>query len=250
MINVLGSGNVFRTSDYSRDFPNDYPPAIASALLDLNTEITTDYPATIIYLCTKKYIEMHEENDNTYFSILNTNTSSLTEHEQYVYDCIFNKAVFHNDRFKEKIKEDALKLGLIEKGRRKIHFFRNFVISLTFSFVIGSLQDYVPDIIMVPLGLIASASVFGVFYGSIYLFIKYQTENYHRTTKGNKEAKKLSAFKNFLHDYTLISEKDINYTTILEEYIPYAVSLGESESIEKYISNNKLYRKILYKYSS
>lgn len=246
--------NTVNTKDFYRELPNTYSPAIASAVLDLNTEITTDYPATISYLCTKKYIEMHEENDNIYFSIINDNTYGLNEHEQYVFDCLFKGKTFTNDVFKSKVKKDAIKLGLIEEGRRKVHFFRNFFISIFVCFLLSAISGTVPENTFIYnllnfIFLLSGLSIFAVIFGSIFLSAKYQNENYHRTSKGNKDAKKWSAFKHFLHEYTLISEKELNYTEILEEYIPYAICLGEGKAIEKFVANNKIYRDLLYKYN-
>lgn len=77
--------------------------------------------------------------------------------------------------------------------------------------------------------------------------ITYRNGRITRTSKGNKEAVIWRKFKNYIHDYTLISEKNIEHIKILEEYIPYAIALEEAKSIEKFISKNEKYRKLIYK---
>lgn len=251
----IRKNNTIGTKEYYRDIPNSYSPAIVSAILDLNTEITTDYPATISYLCAKKCIEMHEdENGTVSFIALDNSDYYLKEHEQYAFDCLFNGKHFTNHVFKDLVKKDAIKLGLIKEGKRKIHFFRNLGIAIGTYMFLGISFQYIPENTFIypivgTLGILSGFSIFAVIFGSIFLAAKYQDENYHRTNLGNKDAKKWSAFKNYLHEYTLISEKDLNYVKILDEYIPYAICLGEGKAIEKFVSTNNMYRSILYKYS-
>ena len=71
-----------------------------------------------------------------------------------------------------------------------------------------------------------------------------------RTLKGEKEAALWKGFKNYIHDYTLISDKDIRYMVILDEYIPYAIALEEARYIEDFISKNENYRNFIYKFSN
>ena len=44
----------------------------------------------------------------------------------------------------------------------------------------------------------------------------------------------------------MISEKDIEHVKILDEYIPYAISLEEDKNIEKFIKGNKQYKALIY----
>lgn len=81
---------------------------------------------------------------------------------------------------------------------------------------------------------------------NMYL-ITYMNGKINRTSKGKKEAVIWRKFKNYIHDYTLISEKNIEHIKVLEEYIPYAIALDEAKSIEKFISKNEKYRKLIYK---
>ena len=69
-----------------------------------------------------------------------------------------------------------------------------------------------------------------------------------RTPKGENEAKLWKGFKNYIHDYTLISEKDIKHMVILNEYIPYAIALDEAKNIEKFIAEDEVYRNLIYRF--
>ena len=84
-------------------------------------------------------------------------------------------------------------------------------------------------------------------YKKIYQIIKKKFFTVYRLqNKGKKELKKIKNLKNFMKQYTLIYEKDIEYVMTLEGYIPYTLSLGISKKIEEYISNNEKYRNLIY----
>lgn len=68
-----------------------------------------------------------------------------------------------------------------------------------------------------------------------------------RTKRGEIEAKKWKGFKNFINQYTLIKNKDIKDVILLEEYLSFAVAVGEAKEIEKFVIKNEEYRKLIYK---
>ena len=78
--------------------------------------------------------------------------------------------------------------------------------------------------------------------------ISFKNGNIKRTSKGKNEAILWKGFKNYIHDYTLISEKEIEHMAILNEYIPYAIALDEAKNIEKFIAEDENYRKLIYKF--
>ena len=49
-----------------------------------------------------------------------------------------------------------------------------------------------------------------------------------------------------MKEYTLISDKQLQHIATLENYIPYAIALNEASSIEKFIEENNVYRKLIY----
>lgn len=235
------------TEKYIRDLPKYFPPAIASFLLDLSLETITDYTATIAYLISKKYIELKENK----IVVLNKNTNHLLSHEQYVLLCLTKKNTFNHDEFIKLVMKDAEDMKLIEKGKRKVHFIRNFGLSLLSFFILGILYNNIfttgiLNKIFGILGLISEVTIFAVIVYSIYLCIKYQKESYYRTKLGYIESLKWTGLKKFLKDFTLIKEKNIQDIITLDDYIPYAIALNEAKSIEKFIENNDSYRKLIY----
>lgn len=234
------------TDKYIRELPKNFPPAISSFLLDLSLETTTDYTATIAYLISKKYLEL--KNDT--FIVKNNNVKNLSSHEQYVFSCLTGKNAYNQEEFIKLVINDAENMELIQKGRRKIHFFRNFCISILIYFIFSIISEFISNelkSIFTILTTISSISIFSVIVYSIYLLLKYDKENYYRTKLGNEEALKWSGLKKFFHEFTLIKDKTLNDLILLDDYIPYAISLNEAKSIEKYIEKNDIYRNIIYK---
>ncbi len=241
--------SIISSYEYIRELPKYFPPAIASLLLDLNIEITTDYTATIAYLISKKYIKLSENKKEV--EVISKNPDFKSRHEIYVFRCITNEEKFNSDEFKKLIIYDAKNMGLIEETKRKIHFFRNISIDLLVAFISSMILEHL-DItflryIFSLINFTAVVAFPAIIAYSIYLLPKYDGEkDFCRTKKGNEEAKKWSGLKSYLSNYTLISEKNLEDIIIFDDYIPYAIALNEAKSIEKFIENNENYRVLIY----
>jgi len=53
-------------------------------------------------------------------------------------------------------------------------------------------------------------------------------------------------FINYIKDFTMIKEKDLNYVKLADNYLSYAISLREAKNIEKYINTNETYHNFIY----
>lgn len=231
--------------EYVRELPDYFPPAIASYLLDLSLE-TTDYTATIAYLMSKGYIELEgEEIILRKDSILN-----LSQHERYALQAVLKNVKFNYEDFNKYIIADAEKMGYIKKGSRSTHFVRNFCLDLvtcaTCMMTSENMDDGILKTILESIGFVTGIGMFVIIAYSIFLLSKYSNESYHRTELGEIEAKKWTGVKNYLKDYTMISQRELKDTALFDDYIPYAISLNEAKNIEKYIENNEGYRKLLF----
>ena len=200
---------------YLREIPQEYTPAIASVLYDLSTETYRDYSATIINLCIKDYLKLIIDNNSYQLDAIDKETNELKQDEIYVYNCIKDNNKFDEIEFRKIVFVEMEEMGLLEEVEDAENNNNEIIEG----------QDLLLDIINL-----------------------YKTKKYRRTQKGEEEAKEFKALKNFIHDYTLIQEKEIDYYGVLEEYIPYALSLGEADFIEDMIKRNDKYRKIIYKY--
>lgn len=234
---------------YVRDIPTNLAPAIASILLDSSIEVTTDYTATITNLMAMDYIDINYETEE--ITLKKDNLEKLLSHEKYTLECLIHKDKCDLNKFKELLIYDAKSEGLIVDGKRKIHFIRNIIICIIAFIIVGILGENYKDTEIVGgvlqiMQVISGVAIFGVIAFSIYSVAKYSDENFIRTPKGLELAKQCMGIKRFIHDFSLLSQKNISDTVIWDKYIPFAISLNEATTIEKYIYNNDKYRKIIY----
>ena len=240
---------------YIRDLDNYYPPAIVSLLHNFNIEIYRDYTATILNLYLKKYIDVSSFSDNIQFYQTEKNDfSKLQNHEIYVYNCILNKEPFDEEKFKQNIYEDAEKNGLVKKKylqsiQEKITKITIIMLVIIYGLLLIYGTRWKSEVCYIMLWVMI-IPILG-YRKEIYNFFKKQIKNimskYKLQAKGKKEKKKIEAFRNYINEYTLIKEKEIDYIQILERYIPYSLSLGMSPQIEKYIKENEIYRNLIYR---
>lgn len=222
-----------------------YGPAIASILLDENIEVAKDYTATIIDLCRKKYIQMEKNNEEYKFYLINDSIINLSEHERYVIKCIIENEKFDDEIFKQKVEDDAIKLNYL-KGKKKrpvkvigIQLLKIFICAMIYSFIP---EDTMISNIVGGIGFILELSFFVIIFKLII-----SRRNLERTYKGMIEAQKWKKFKNFIKEYTLISEKNIEHVALFEEYLSFAIAVGEAKQIEKFVIKDEAYRELIYK---
>lgn len=236
--------------EYLREISKECTPAIASLIYDLKVDVYKDYTATVLHLYSKGYINIFENNEICKIEInKNKDISALQGHERYVIDCLSNREKFDENLFKEILLDNARSKNLLTKEKES-KFFRVLIL------IIISLAIVVGSYFINKKAFVATSTVFiGIAFG--ILFIKFSVKNgmmqatvvdtlYKRTATGEKKARELQALKRFISEYTLIKEKNIEHVQILEEYIPYAIALGEAKNIEEYIKSNTAYRNLIY----
>ena len=194
-------------------------------------------------MCNKKYIDI-EKYGNSYKLTLGKQTdySNLGKCEQYVLNTIINKSKFDENQFKQEIIEEAQEKKLITD---QIH--SGIIIKWTFiaivCFILGIISYNINIYLFIIYSSIVPVSI--VAYFALQSEYAINTE-YIRTKKGKEQALILEGLKNYIKEYTLIRNKEIDYIQILEEYIPYAISLDEADTIEEFIKYNEEYRDLIY----
>lgn len=251
-LKILNSGRIVINfdKDYIRDLPKQCSPAISSLIYDLKIDVYKDYTATILYLCTKKYIELVKDEETYKIKIAKQqNYTDLGRGEKYVLDIIQDKNKFDENHFKKEIIKEAQEKELITN---KMHS-KKTKIALILILIVSSLiityniSKLVFVFLICILGAIALAG---------YMIIIEKNENqiildvvdteYIRTKEGKNMALLLKGLKRYIREYTLIKDKEIDYIQILENYIPYALVLDEADTIEEFIKNNEEYRELIY----
>lgn len=234
--------NELHIRDINREIPSTYSPAICSVLINNKLEAYKDYTATILYLESKKYLKLDFSTDEYNIIVLNNNLENLNEHETYVFNCVNKKDTFDIDRFKKAVTEDMLKQKLITTSK-------NYSIKIvSILFLISYILLHRSTSINQPLLTCFSAILLLgtlVYFLITYKTVKTKFENI-LSKKGQKLAKEIIKFKNFIKEYTLLSKRDIQYKELAGIYLAYAISLGETHIIDKFLQQNEQYRNFIY----
>lgn len=246
---ITNSGKEVKTfnKNYIREIPIKYSPAIVSLIYDLKIDVDNDYTATLLRLCTKKYIHIQKDGDKYKLNLgEQANYANLDRCEKYVLDIIVNNNKFDEQQFKQEIIKEAKEKRLIVDKRTNI----NKIKGLLFLLVVFILLIMTNKIMSKFMWLYLCMGVFIIAYFYIGAVFNKRYKNivdeYIRTSKGKRLAKVSAGLKNFIKEYTLIKDKEIDYIKILEDYIPYAIALNEADTIEEFVKHNEEYRNLIY----
>jgi len=240
---IINSGKTVIDFDkeYIRDFPNHCSPALASMVYDLKIDVYKDYTATVLYLYTRKYIDIEKIEDN-YKIILGKNNeySNLGKCENYILDVITNKKEFNALNFEQIIVNEAQEKKLLTD--KKYSKTPKIILVSIIALILFIITYEINSILFV----IYTTVLFIVIAGYSLINNKERKIKYKRTKDGKNIALILKGLKRYIHEYTLIKDKEIEYVKILEDYIPYALALGEADAVEEFIKNNEEYRDLIY----
>lgn len=219
---------------YFRDINQKYTPAIASYILDDNVEDSKDILATILYLATKKYLNLDIENEIINIEITSKSNENLFQHEQYLINCIKEDKKIQAREFYRYVNEDCEKVNLI---KIKKEFDEKEKIILLVGILIWAISGTVLGQILWIYGILVTILFFWL--------LAFITSRLDKTKEGKIYAKEIKGLKHYLKDYTLIKEKEVNYIEIGGEYLAYALALDVADKIE----NTQLeYNKLIDKY--
>lgn len=245
---LINKKQIIENENYERDLPKEIPPAIASLLLDYTIDNERDYTATVASLITKGYIAI---NDNEQLRIFKWNKENLLEHEKVVFEDLTKEKDYDEIKFKEAVRNDALNLGVVEKVKKNYSYMIPIIILIAAVwFTRPAIQtSFNPIIDIFFIIALAFLTIFIIIMGIFSAQRQPNTEKGHfiRTELGTEIAKKLTGLKKFLHDYTMLKEKGLEDTILYDDYIAYAIALGEAEAIEDVILNNSKFRELVYK---
>lgn len=240
---IINSGKTVMNFEkgYIRDLPKYCSPAIASIVYNLKTDVYKDYTATVLYLYIKKYIDMEKTEDR--YKIKegkNNDFSSLSKSENYVLDVIRSRKEFNAFNFEQIIINEAQEKKLLtdKKYSKTPKILLILVIALILLIIIYKINF----VLFFIYATAAGTTILG------YYLMNGIDENikYKRTKDGKNIALLLKGLKRYMKEYTLIKDKEIDYIQILENYIPYALVLGEADTVEEFIKNNEEYRDLIY----
>lgn len=254
-----------RKIDYlERDIPKEIPPAIASILVDFYVEDEQDYLSTVSSLISRGYLEIV---NNQEIIIKNNNTEGLLEHEILAFEIVSRKKLYSPSEFRDKTIQDAKRLELIEGTNRLILKWKAIgkcildILILLIISIIGAampemLEDYefVSPLAWTVFWIVCAIYAYKIF-NDAYIAYSYNSPTkdqslkyvYKKTKKGEKYADVFAGLKLFFKEYTLMNEKELESIKIYDDYIPYAIALGEADAIAKFIEKNEDCRRIIYR---
>ena len=227
--------------EYIRDLPKHCSPALTSFIYDLKIDGYKDYTATILYLFLKHYIQFVPSGPTYRIEVSsNKEYSQLSQCEQYVLNIILGKCLFNENEFKQTIVKEAKEKGFITN--KKLSKLPKMIF-IIFVEILLLILTYKINFI-----LFAFYTAISFTAGCAYFYMKDMVEyiQYKRTKDGKDLALLFNALKRYLHEYTLIKDKGIDYIQILEAYIPYALCLDEAAAVEDFVRHNDEYRDLIY----
>lgn len=224
---------------YYRDIIEKYSPATLSFILD-GMEFDKDLAASIIYLINKGYIELKQDNkitrtdkDNSGLSkdlkiICNSDVNHLLacrrlknknikeQQEAYI-------ASQTNRQWMEQVEKEAEEDGLvIERKEYKITSILSILCIIETVYTL-TIENY------------------GLFFFSIFLFFllvflkmsAYDKNKWVKTQKGYELYSKIVGLKNYIKDFSTLSEKELKEIEIWEDYLIYAIIFNNTSKLNK-----------------
>lgn len=226
---------------YYRDIIEGYSPSILSFILD-GIELKKDFIASVIYLINKGYFKLTENN-----KIERTDKScdNLAEDLQILCNnskdmlCI-PRTLFEEDRRKSMLKKqwfDSIEKGAVEKG---LVIERKTWKQISFLSVICILEA-IYSLVIENIGL----TITSIFLILILMFIKflgYDKNKWIKTQKGYDIYTKIMGLNNYIKDYSMLLDTDLNNVIIWEDYLIYAIIFNNTSKLNK--STSDFYKKI------
>lgn len=236
--NLMKIKSMHKSKNYNREIDDKLTPALVSLLLDKYFEKNEVILATILDLHVKKYINISKKNDKMQIEVLNKNIDKLYSHEKYIMKSIKDNQLISIQEFQRIVEEDLIKSNLMKYNKKLGSVLAVLFLGSLFGFFIGPLMMEfdrlypIPQIITACSGIILLLLRFGIMSNISVLL---------RTDEGNKIAKEIKELKNFLKDYTLLKDKEIDYINLADRYMAFALALGEADKIERrYVAFNDL----------
>lgn len=246
----LSSIDFKKYKGYYREILKNYSPAELSYIGNFEILPKNDIVATLLSLELKKKISLVK--DNNKIKIENNNIEELSSNEKYVFDSIEDGKIniLNETEFITKVKEDAIKNGLLKEAKvewskftRVLIICISSIVLMIFIFIMlfndfvnnpTNIEDWKLFIMMFTILLVLYLPIFIGVYFNTYIR-KTQRNSYIRTNKGEVVNERLEGLKNYLKDFSLMYEKDEKSLTVWEDYLIYSVIFNQNTKIIKRI---------------
>ncbi len=228
---------------YYRDILDEYSPTTLSFILD-GIEIRKDFIASVIYLINKGYFKLTDdkkiERTDKSCEKLPKDLKFLCSHEQdmiyigttkiseYIRQSEKMQARSNNLRIKwyDLALEEAVSKGLVNE--RSLGKFGKFSVILIYLFVFQSFYSFV-------LGKYVLL-VFSIILALIIAIMTYWASDENKwvkTQKGFDLYTKVIGLRNYVNDYSLLSEREVKDVAIWEDYLIYSIIFNNFSKLNK-----------------
>lgn len=227
--------------EYFRDDLSHVSPAIASFLVDLELNVDRDIPAHILKLCLDGYVK---EEAGKYI-VTNKEKQNLLNSDAIIIDYVASN--FSNQyllsQYKRAVIDDAIKEGYIKQYSR-VKWLIGFILIpivifiLAFSLLpnIGTLletnQPLGIAIVIIFAILTMIAGVLMTWGTGIAFWIFLRHRSYRRTKAGNVLLEQIMGLKNYLSDFSALSQSKLQEIVLREYYLVYAIVLEINKDID------------------
>lgn len=236
---------------YFREHPKNYSPSIVSIILDLKLDCKKDLLADILYLENQKIISINYKYNSIniikeYNSLkphLQTLCKYIEENKNLTIKELIDLFPSHLYRltYEKECIDESISLGYITKDKKvlgPIKFFFYIYLMFTIYVIVCALLNNQNIFEGVFISTFIFIALFSIMFPTLFiinliqrLFLK---ERYFtRTELGKKEVKEWLAYYDFLNDFTLIHQKDLEYNELLDYEYAYAVGLGININLKK-----------------
>jgi len=228
--------------DYYREIMKEYSPALLSFILD-GTEPKKDLSASVVYLINKGYLELTKENK---VKKTEKDSSKLPEDLQLIcnnINDILNTIQNQKEELKKVNRNDiivsystALKIDwgkCIEKQAREKGLVKERTKFRFNSFLTILCLLEIPYSMYLNNNLLA---MFAGFLAFVLMFLKfwaYDENKWVKTQKGYEIYTKIIGLKNYIKDYSMISQAELEQINLWEDYLIYAIIFNDTSKLGK-----------------
>ena len=220
----------------NREINVKYNPSITSLLINGKLD-EKSLMADIMNLYAMQIIDLEKSCDNNkekkIFKINKENIKKIKIFKSDVYiidSIILNQKKFNFSEWEKLVENTFLNIGFQNLNVKEISFTNLiFPLIIIWLFTFFVLMLYFHDL-LVFIAFILSIFLMCFCLIPVYFFVQFlnskSVKKLHLTKSGKREVKNWIKFENFIKNYTLIKEKNVEDIVIYEKYIPYAVAIG------------------------
>lgn len=223
---------------YRNDF-GEISPALISLMANLDIENKKDISAMLLYYKLNKIIRV---SDN---KIEINESAVLKESDKSFFKWIESRNEFNLIEWKNKVKEEGIEQGYIQKKKDSnkgclIPIIGLILTSIAITFgwllltkIIENNNEQIKIMYLFVILFVLLFLIFNFVWIGLAYFIsdKLSKKNIKRTKKGNELTEKIYAMKNFIHDFSNLSQATKESLCMWEYFLIYAVVLEENETV-------------------